>query len=191
MIRLQRNSDGDHPSITALARGDEFALWPRTMAFESLLAYARPHLQTAVKRQKTSELSHLVLDGGAGDFYGEEAFRHFLSIERTRADRSGRNFLLLLICLRRCPHTGVSIPHALSGPLFSSVRECVREVDFIGWYQAHKTAGAVLAQGVDVSGPASTRIVHRVTTLLGRRLPPSVADRLRVRVVQLGGRAAL
>jgi hypothetical protein len=168
------------------AGGDSFATWVDAMAFESLLTYSRFQVEPKADRQKSRESLGFVMNGLAGDVYNEEAFRHFLMLERTRADRSQRNFLLLLVSLRLCPKSGVQVSRALSGPLFAGLHECVREVDFIGWYQEQRVAGAVLTQGLDIPrADAVPRIIHRVSSILSKRLP-SDADRLRIRVVQLG-----
>ena len=97
--------------------------------------------------------------------------------------------MLLLVSLRKCPDAGIHVPRAVSSSLFSGLAHCVREVDFIGWYREQLVAGAVLAQGLDLPGSdAPTRVVERVTNKLSQRLPSTIAERLRVRVVQLGPR---
>ena len=164
--------------------------WRGAMAFESLLAQTRSHVSTA-NRLKSGESVSVVLEGRAGDAYNEEAFRHFLEVERTRASRSQRTFLLLLVSLRSSSPDGNEVSRSAAGPLFYGLRECVREIDFIGWYRDRKVAGAVLTQGLDLPGDARMRIVQRVHVLLSRRLPAQTADRLRVRVVQLGAKALL
>jgi hypothetical protein len=175
--------------LGARLHGGSFALSALTMVFESLLTPSR--VQRTV-RSARSEKAHVApfgfaLDGRAGDVYNEGAFRHFLAIERMRAQRSERSFLLLLVSLRKCPTTGIRVPPAVSSSLLSGLGLCVREVDFIGWYREGRVAGAVLAQGLDLPGlEAPGRIVERVTRILGERLPRHIAERLRVRVVQLG-----
>jgi hypothetical protein len=161
------------------------------MAFESLLAYSRFFGEGAVNRREQSRNSVVAaLDARQGDVYSEETFRHFLGMERLRAARSNREFFLLLVSLRRCPERGVRLSPALATPVLSGLGVCVREVDFIGWYRRERVVGAVLAQGYGVpDSQASHRIVERVARALGDRLPKSAADRLRVRVVRLGGRA--
>jgi len=162
------------------------------MLFESFLTYSRMQSEAAADRREKPHVGSFgfALNGRAGDVYNEEAFRHFLAVERSRAERSERSFLLLLVSLRKCPDHGVAVPRALSSALFAGLSLCVREVDFIGWYRDERVAGAVLAQGLDVPGSdAPARIVERVTAILGRRLPSTIAERLRVRVVQLGLRA--
>ena len=126
---------------------------------------------------------HQELDGNV---YEEEAFQHFLAVERMRAERSERPLLLLLVGLRRCPKRGADVPRAVSPALLTGLGLCVREVDFVGWYRQGRVAAAVLTQGLDLPDEdAPSRIVERVTRILSERLPHGVAERLRVRVVRL------
>lgn len=156
------------------------------MAFESLLPYLtlRQHAPAKVHPK------HLLfsLNGRAGDVYDEDAFQHFLSVERIRAQRSDRPLLLLLVGLRGSGAND-TVPRSVSPGLFTGLGLCVREIDFVGWYREGRVAGAVLAQGVDLPDrEAPHRIVTRVTRTLGEHLPPSVAKRLRVRIVRVGAR---
>ena len=171
--------------------GDAFALRPGTMALEPVLTYSRTESEAADRGESAQVGSFgFAFHGRTGDVYNEEAFRHFLGVERTRATRSDRSFLLLLVSLRRCPAQGFKVPRTMSTSLFDGLGLCVREVDFIGWYRDQRVAGAVLAQGFDEPGTdAPARIVERVTKILSQRLPSPIAGRLRVRIVQLGRRA--
>ena len=131
----------------------------------------------------------LALEDLTGQAYNEQAFRHFLAIERKRAARAGRSFLLLLVTLRKAPGESVVINGKAASRLFSGLAGCVREVDFIGWYRDERVAGAVLTQGVGAPEPAAVRdIAERVTETLSRRLSGSEAQRLQVRVLQLSRR---
>jgi len=160
------------------------------MPFESLLAYSRLFGEATLRRPEESSggsVGVVALEGRAGDVYTEQAFRHFLEVERVRALRSGRTFFLLLVSLRRGPERGVLFAPGVAANLLEGLGHCVREVDFVGWYRDRRVAGAVLAQGLEEPGAnASGRIVERVTRVLSERLPRSVAGRLRVRVVTLG-----
>jgi hypothetical protein len=161
------------------------------MVFESFLTFSRTQFGAVSARADKPPVGSFGFapDGSGGNLYNEEAFRHFLALERTRAERSERSFLLLLVSLRKSPELGIHVPRAVSSLLFSGLALCVREVDFIGWYRDERVAGAVLAQGLDVPGSdAPARIVERVTQILSSRLPSTIAERLRVRVVQLGPR---
>ena len=125
---------------------------------------------------------------GAVQAYNEEAFRHFLAIERKRSERAKRAFLLLLVGLHERPGMSVEIPSSVAARMFSGLALCVREIDFIGWYRTDRVAGAVLTQGSGAPEPdAARRICDRVTDFLGSRLSSSIVERLQVRVLQLVG----
>lgn len=163
------------------------------MAFESLMAYSRllgePSLN---KRNESSSSSQGVaaLEGRFGTVYTEQAFRHFLDVERLRSSRSGRTFLLLLVRLHRPPVRNARFEAGVAASLLEGLGACVREVDFTGWYREGRIAGAVLAQGEDEPNhEASHRIIERVTRVLSARMPKSAADRLRVRVVRFNPQA--
>ena len=162
------------------------------MAFESLLVgYSRLLGEITPGRREESSIEPVgfALKGLSGDVYTEQAFRHFLGVERVRAARSGRTLFLLLVSLRRCPAEGVRFGGARTN-LLQGLGLCLREVDFVGWYRDGRVAGAVLAQGFDEPcADASCRIVERVTRVLSERVPRSVVGRLRVRVVKLGSQS--
>src|SRR5687768_7915931 len=105
----------------------------------------------------------VALEGGRGHAYDEEPFQYLLSIERKRARRSGRPFLLLFVDLDPRPATGIRIDHRDARRLFSALWECVRETDIVGWYRQHRVAGVLVtdvgeAEGPDVGGIMSERI---------------------------------
>ncbi|HEY8549365.1 MAG TPA: hypothetical protein VIL35_05355 [Vicinamibacterales bacterium] len=103
-------------------------------------------------------------------------FRHFLALERERAERHGHSLLLLLVDL--APRT---LEPAHEQTVFDVLRTCVRESDFVGWYDTSRTAGAVLVQGTTTPTPAMcTAIGRRVEALLMERLPDGVASGVRV-----------
>jgi hypothetical protein len=157
------------------------------MAFDSLLPFARVH-EFTLSRRLASTSSPVVLDGRTGNAYDEQAFRHFLVLERERASVAGRKCLLLLVSLRRHREKDTSeMSRGVAAAVLSGLEECVREVDFIGWYRERQVAGAVLAQGVDVPADQVREVIaDRVKRALGRRLPGDIASRLRVRVLPLG-----
>jgi hypothetical protein len=86
-------------------------------------------MQTAVRdRIETSYVAAdgLAVEGGASKVYSQEAFRHFLDIERVRVEHSERSFLLLLVSLRKCPELGAGVPRAVASAVFSGLALCVR-----------------------------------------------------------------
>ena len=123
--------------------------------------------------------------------YNEAAFRHFLAIERSRAEYSNGSVLLVLVSLRS--DGGRShLPEATATAILSGLTEAVREVDFVGWFREGRVAGAVLAEG---SAAATSRahqlMAERVRQILGNRLSSRQSNRLRVRIVQLSAPAEL
>jgi hypothetical protein len=70
--------------------GDCFAIdATTTMVLESFLA---SRSETSARSESSQ---HVGFARDAGKAYNEGAFRHFLVVERTRAERSERSFLLL------------------------------------------------------------------------------------------------
>jgi hypothetical protein len=128
----------------------------------------------------------LALEDQTGQAYNEQAFRHFLTIERKRAARASRSFLLLLVSLRKEPGLSVTIDARAASRLFSGLALSVREIDFIGWYRQERVAGAVLTQGLATPESAAVGAIgERVRQVLGRSLSGREARRLQVRVLQL------
>ena len=102
--------------------------------------------------------------------YDEEAFRYLLAVERERFDRSGRSFLLLLLAPAPQPGVGARIAPRVARQLFASLRSCLRETDFVGWYHDERVAGAVL-----------TDLGERTATAVGRRVGQTIGSALRER----------
>jgi len=128
----------------------------------------------------------VVFEDHLGQAYNEEAFRYLLAIERKRAQRSRRPFLLVLVNVKQQSETGGRIPPTVAGRIFSTLWRCVREVDFVGWFREGRVAGAVLTQGRDPrESDAVDRIGQRITGILRERVPSRVAPRLHVRVMQV------
>ena len=121
-----------------------------------------------------------------GQEYNEEVFRYFLTVERKRAARSRRSFLLLLVSVKNQPGVSGPIPPAVAASIFAGLWLGVREVDFIGWFREPCIAGAVLTQGDYPPAPdVSRRIGQRITETLCERVSSDVARRLHVRVLQM------
>ena len=126
------------------------------------------------------------LDNVMSQTYNEEAFRYFLALERKRSERSRRSFLLLLVNVKKQPGMSNRIPPAIAASLFSGLGLSVREVDFIGWFREERIAGAVLIQGAhSPENDASAGIGQRIIETLSESVPPEIARRLHVRVLQL------
>lgn len=125
--------------------------------------------------------------GAAGQAYNQTAFRHFLAIERKRAERSGRPLLLVLVALRGS-HADNRLAGATAAAIFRGLGETVREVDFVGWFREGVVAGAILTQGSTAAEPRRTTVADRVTSVLKTHLPASLERSIRVRVVRFDPR---
>ena len=123
-------------------------------------------------------------EGLSTTVYNEEAFRYFLDVERNRLERSQR-LLFVLVDLRR-RDVDLHMDSATTTRVFAGLSQCVREVDFVGWYIEGRVAAAVLAQGAAMpDGEASLRIGQRINRVIAEQLPDSVARHVRVRLVHL------
>jgi hypothetical protein len=100
--------------------------------------------------------------------HDEATFRYLLEVEHRRADRTGRPFVLVL----------VDTPTAARAEaVFASLEDCLRETDFIGWYEHAQTAGAVLTELGDACGQDVVDLVRR-KVLEGSGRPPHPAVRV-------------
>jgi hypothetical protein len=134
-----------------------------------------------LKRSRGLEIEHR-----PGQTYDEDLFRYFLTIERKRLERTKRSLLLVLVRLKKGEGTGNNIGPALAARLFTGLWLCIREVDFAGWYRQQRVAGAVLAQGEELTSSETTRLIrNRLMEALRKQLPARVAGRLQLRVVPL------
>jgi len=120
-----------------------------------------------------------------GQAYNEQAFRYFLAIERKRSERSGHPFLLLLVDLKEQEGASARLDSMVANNLFSNLRLCLRETDFVGWYREERVAGAVLIELGDRRPTEVSRLIgQRVSERLYARLPSGVARRLQVCIYQ-------
>jgi hypothetical protein len=125
----------------------------------------------------------------AYEAYHEEAFLHFLTVERKRAERAGRSMLLLLVEFRAEREREGLMDASVATKLFSALAACVREIDFIGWYRSDRVVGAVLTQGSETPAQdVSQQIGERVAQAMAERLPSHVRHRIQVRILQLHSR---
>jgi hypothetical protein len=125
------------------------------------------------------------LESPCVQIYNEETFGYFLGLERTRSERSGRPFVLVLVDVEEQPGVSAYIKATAVPRLFSSLRLCIRGTDFIGWYRENHVAGAGLVEGGARPETAIARAVaQRITGALRECLHVDMARRLRVRVVQ-------
>ena len=113
--------------------------------------YGQYRVRRAIRRSSSTELQNIsrsrlhVLDsipvrsrfrsGQVGQAYNEAAFRHFLAVDRPRAERSQRFLYLVLVAVRQSPGRRAKLTDATAAALFRGLGASVREVDFVGWYR--------------------------------------------------------
>ncbi len=119
--------------------------------------------------------------------YNEEVFKYLLAVERERCDRSGRPFLLLLMAPAPRPGVPAPIARAVARTLFSSLRLCLRETDFIGWYDEARVAGAVLTDpGQETAAAVCRRVARTIGGALRESCSSEVARGFQLRVYEHG-----
>lgn len=123
--------------------------------------------------------------GGPLEPYDEHTFRYLLGLEQRRSDRSGRPFVLVLV------DTGTDgssrgIDREVATTIFSGLSQCVRETDFLGWYEDGRRAGAVLTELGDGSSSDSRELINEKVLTRGflERLPSDLARRLQIQVTR-------
>jgi len=119
--------------------------------------------------------------------HNESSFRYFLAQDRRRAQRSNRSLLLVLVVLRQGIGRRATLTNEESSMLFMALGACLRDIDIVGWYRQDRIVAGILAQAIKVSSDVPRAIAQRISTALSRRLPAQDAERLRIRVVTLGG----
>jgi hypothetical protein len=148
---------------------------------------SEPSAQARANHDETAPCScGFTMASGPAPAYNEEAFRYFLNIESKRAERSGRPLLLVLVDRKGLRGAARRFDLPSAHRLFAALSLGLRETDFVGWYQEHRVAGAVLMQRADVGGPdVSAQVRRRVARIVAQGLPPALAGHLQVRVFQL------
>lgn len=124
--------------------------------------------------------------GLIGQAYNEAAFRHFLAIDRLRAERRQHSMLLVLASIRPTPGRCAHLTRSTAAAMFAGLAAGVREVDFLGWYWQGRVAGAGLAQAVDLSEQQAGCVGERILTAIRREVDDGRGPFVHVRVVRLG-----
>jgi lipopolysaccharide/colanic/teichoic acid biosynthesis glycosyltransferase len=130
------------------------------------------------------ETSSLPAAAPAGDHVsipGERQFGELLCLERKRAERSRKPFLLMLLDLRRVLANGNA--RNMIEKVWASVCSASRDSDIRGWYLQGAVLGIIFVE-VKSEGPIPVgEIIHaKVTSALSQRLEGSETDRIDIRM---------
>jgi len=112
--------------------------------------------------RKNSDRSNGSADDQPYDLLAQDSFIRVLSLERRRAERSRRQFLLMLLDARAVPQSEGRDQVLLKAAC--AISGSTRETDIRGWYQAGGIIGVIFTE----IGPADTNVVlNAVQTKLG------------------------
>ena len=105
----------------------------------------------------------------------QNAFLEVLRLERRRAERSGRPFVMVLV-------SGKDLQSEASGVLADTLVEvlsgCIRETDVLGWYTQSTTLGLLMTEIGEGLDETIEAIVQKITTILQTSLPSKTYRRL-------------
>jgi len=107
---------------------------------------------------------------GSREILAREAFIKMLYLERKRAERSGRNFILMLLECDRLLNVENG-PEAFTEVLGALARS-TRDTDITGWYKDGSVVGVIFTElGVDIEGKAIINaLLSKVTNALSKTL---------------------
>jgi exopolysaccharide biosynthesis polyprenyl glycosylphosphotransferase len=111
-------------------------------------------------------------------FYTARHFHHMLHIERKRAERSKKPFLLMLVDLSglHARHRNVHILEKMRSALVS----CTRETDIRGWYERNKTVGVIFTEMASIDESSVERIFRKLHSAFGEILYPEWMKEIKI-----------
>jgi lipopolysaccharide/colanic/teichoic acid biosynthesis glycosyltransferase len=112
---------------------------------------------------------------------GEKQFQELLCLERRRAERSRRPFLLMLLDLRNVLMNGNA--RTMIGNVWDSVCAASRDSDIRGWYSQGSVLGVIFVE-VNPEGPVpvSDIIYAKVKSALSARLENEEFERIEIKM---------
>jgi exopolysaccharide biosynthesis polyprenyl glycosylphosphotransferase len=115
---------------------------------------------------------------GDHSFYTTRHFRHMLHIERKRAERSKKPFLLMLLDLSGL-HTRHRNVHILE-KMRSALVSCTRETDIRGWYERNKTVGVIFTEMASIDESSVERIFRKLHSAFSEVLYPEWLKEIKI-----------
>ncbi len=113
--------------------------------------------------------------------YDEKAFNRILALERKRAERSKRPFMLMLLSLDR-GHAGEN-GNDPRRKILSCLASCKRDIDVLGWYRSGSVIGIIFTEISTSSNRAvSECIMERIRSNLAPNLEPGGIGKIDVSV---------
>ncbi|MGH7866110.1 MAG: sugar transferase, partial [Candidatus Dormibacteraceae bacterium] len=107
----------------------------------------------------------------------EPYFLQAVSLERKRAERSGKHFLLMLLGGEKAFGAGEPALYQVRAALAASIRE----TDLSGWYRQGRTMGVIFTEVKAESADAIMSVLHaKVSEALRHKLRPEHLERIQV-----------
>src|SRR5260370_5276775 len=115
------------------------------------------------------------------EILAEETFHSMLILERRRAERSRKPFVLMLLDASAFAETGAA--NHLMSQVASVLLKCTRETDLIGWHENHAILGVIFTEiSLEFKNPI-TEILHtKVVNALHDEVNPEIISNLVVTV---------
>ncbi len=105
---------------------------------------------------------------GRSSVFGEDEFHSMLILERRRAERSGRPFVLMLLDAHERNGSSEQLLHRALGVVAAA---CVRETDLIGWYRNGAVLGIIFTLVTEEENRPATNILRKkIETALNENL---------------------
>ena len=120
------------------------------------------------------------------DSVSEERFRHFLTAQRQRSERSGRPFCVLLVELKDRVGQSLAMDRSIAVTVFAGLRRSLRETDVLGWYRTDWVVGAVLTElGDGAAMEGDVPVDQRVKETIRRQISATADCEPQVTIYQL------
>jgi hypothetical protein len=113
-------------------------------------------------------------------FYETSHFHHMLRIEKKRAERSQKPFLLMLFDIseldtkQRNGYTHEGVKNILIS--------CSREIDIRGWYKHNKIMGTIYTEMASVDEASIETIMHKVHKKIGDILDAELVNKIKISI---------
>jgi hypothetical protein len=134
-------------------------------------------LSSPLKQSKKSMAS---VFGSDHIFYSASHFQHMLRIEKKRAERSKKPFLLILFDI-----SGLDTEQRngyTHERLKNIIISCSRDIDIRGWYKNNKVMGTIYTEMASVDESSIETILHKVYKKIGNILGAALANKITISI---------
>lgn len=120
----------------------------------------------------SNDLLNLMDPVGGNDlvFFDEPHFNHMLRVERMRAQRSKKHFLLLLIDISRLVETASDVK--VIDKVKAALNPSLREIDIRGWYHKNRTIGVLLTEIASIDESSAEAVINKISGAFRKKLSP-------------------